>query len=73
MELFARKCHSCGKGMNEGHLWDSTHTFCNSYCLNEWLYLEEICYYTEWEVDSEDGEVYDEKGKEYTLTPVKEK
>jgi len=68
MELFARKCHCCGKGMNEGHIWDDIHTFCGTDCLLEWLYMEEICYHTEWYVESDtDGEVYDEKGTAWEL------
>lgn len=68
MRLFPRKCHTCGCGMEEGHIWDDTHTFCNTDCLTEWLYTEEICYYTTWDVESDsDGQVYDEKGNEWTL------
>jgi hypothetical protein len=30
--------------------------------------MEEICFYTEWDVESDsDGEVYDEKGNEWEL------
>jgi len=74
MELFARKCHNCDCGMNTGHLWESTYTFCNADCLIEWLFLEETCFYTEWDVENDsDGEVYDEKGKTWILKPKKDK
>ena len=68
MELFPRKCKTCGCGMSEGHIWDDIYTFCTTDCLTEWLYTEEICYYTEWDVESDaDGEVYDAKGAKWSL------
>jgi len=65
MKVYPRKCTNCGKGMEEGHLWDDCETFCTTDCLTEWLYNNGVCIYTTWEIDDE--EVFDEKGNEWTL------
>ena len=73
MTFYPRKCDNCGCGMDTGYLWDSTETFCTTDCLLEWLYHEEVCFSTEWDVENDsDGEVYDEKGNEWVIKKCSE-
>ena len=73
MTFYPRKCDNCGCGMDTGYLWDSTETFCTTDCLLESLYHDEVCFYTEWDVENDsDGEVYDEKGNEWVIKKCSE-
>lgn len=69
MTFYPRKCDNCGCGMDTGYIWtDSAETFCGTDCLIEWLYQDDTCFYTEWDMESDsDGEVYDERGNKWKI------
>jgi len=71
-DKYARACDHCGKGMNEGYVWDEGGGYaCSDECLfvdgytKEQFdedYKEDAIYYTEWDELDEDG-FYTEEGK----------
>ena len=71
MELHARKCENCGKGMSVGYVLHDETTLCSTDCLTEHLYIKELAYYTEWEDEDEDV-MYNDDGKAFNVSEVKE-
>lgn len=69
MRLYPRKCEECGKGMDDGWLVYGDTTICSTECLSNFLYREDVCFYTEWEdEDISSGEpMYTSSGDEVYL------
>ena len=72
MELHPRKCENCGKGMSVGYVLHDETTLCSTDCLTEHLYIKELAYYTEWEDEDEDV-MYNDNGKAFIVSEIKEK
>jgi hypothetical protein len=72
MKKFAKKCSHCEKLINEGiDYGEGEEIFCSPECLFQWLYKEDIAYWTSWEDESEYQ--YYEDGTEVVKMIINEK
>ena len=73
MFLYTKKCDQCGRGMDDGYVYGWDYHFCGNTCLTAYLYDEDICYYTTFDVKSDTevgGEAYNEEGEAHLYQPL---